>query len=971
MKAKKFWILAILVVVSSLILGIVAGAQDDRQGAGIPAVGPRGSVGPDVPLSDAEKKQFAKRVVVEGRTPTAVQAACERAVKEGVRVVLLPAGQYVFEREVRVPGGLTMLGEGAKTLCRTKGRSVHLFRVDGDNVRFTRLKLRGADTSPSTTNNTYGITVSGRQNIRIDHCELLGFSYATNFGSEATAQVDYCFIHHNLRDGLGYGVALYSGAYVLVIDNEFSQNRHSLASNGALDWSSPKRVGKYLHKPGVRKTHWEFIHNRVGSNDQSPYELCAVDTHPGMDGTFVVERNIFEDLRHGVGIRDGSGLIRGNVFQNLRTVTNFRPLVAISISYGTHNNIPVEGCMPHDIEVKDNVFLMREDVKYEKCSLGKAENITIEDKLVPETRVKRTAPTIPWLQEMGEDGVLRWREDQRRKKQHKVGKNPLVRLWDTGKLYAQKNPMHNAWKDRANWVLVPYGKTDYQPRGDLMLEGETFFLFLFTNKDDSVDLMAKIGEAGYKPNEIYKVHDTGRRNFGHGTMAVKILHNAAEEIVLEHAGEGRKDKQPVVTKYRVLAGKPWLEVRPVERVNQQGMHGKSRICAFVRKEGEDFILDAKREPFTEEVNLRAPEGTIGIINFSRRFRTDYDFMWFLTFPPGAEKHRLTYLGFHADPFWEDARSDRPSVGAQYAYMGEGGVFIGALNNKDNWKREEVGRKIEAGEVYQTDFEAPYPGEWKLIARIASDIEAAKGANISRDGGAEGEAKIELRGCLFPVDWGCYSGAGAAEWGVTAEEAHSGTKSVYMKITSHDERPITNNALTLGATTGYFGQDAFSASSDTTYYFSFWLKGKGFKRQLRVYGQGWKEPLGEASSRQELMTTLGSIMSTEEWTKYEGTFKTKPDTNKLALFIQAYGNEWDAPVGATLWIDDAYICKITKEASGRYIHKRVQIDKAGQAFVFRSPREGILDYILVYLWDRTEKTPKLLWTPMDVYRRAIK
>ncbi len=298
-------------------------------------------------------------------------------------------------------------------------------------------------------------------------------------------------------------------------------------------------------------------------------------------------------------------------------------------------------------------------------------------------------------------------------------KRPVVRLWDTGKLYTQKNPMHDAWKNRANWVLVPYGTTDYQPRGDLMIEGETFYLFLFTNKDDSVDLMAKIGDAGYKPNEIYKVHDTGRRNFGHGTTAVKILHNAAEKIVVEHAGEGQKDKQPVVTIYHVLAGKPWLEVRPVERVNQQGMHGKSRICAFVKKEGEDFILDSKREPFTEEVIIPAPEGTIGIINFSRRFRTDYDFMWFMAFPPGVEKHPLTYLGFHADPFWEDARSDRPSVGAQYAYMGQGGVFIGVLNAKDNWKREDVGHRLAAGENYRTRFRAPYPGRWKLVARLDS------------------------------------------------------------------------------------------------------------------------------------------------------------------------------------------------------------------------------------------------------------
>ena len=384
----------------------VTGASSDRSlGANGPDVGPRGPVGPDVPLADAEKKHLARRITVQARAAAAVQAACDRAAKDGVRVVFLPAGQYVFDKEVHVPGGLTLLGEGAKTVCRAKGTSVHLFRADGDGVRFTRLKLQGADTSINTSNNTYGIDVSGKQNVRIDHCELLGFSYATNFGSEATAQIDHCHIHHNLRDGLGYGVAIYSGAYVLITDNEFNQNRHSLASNGALDWSSPRRVGKYLHKPGVRKTHWEFIHNRVGSNDQSHYELCAVDTHPGMDGSFVVENNLFENLRHGIGIRDGSGLIRWNLFRNLRGKP-FRKFIAISIAYGTHNNVPVEGCMPHDIRVERNVFL-KEGAKYETYSLGKAENILIEGELAPKTKAKRPAPPpLPLLVPMNSAGKL-------------------------------------------------------------------------------------------------------------------------------------------------------------------------------------------------------------------------------------------------------------------------------------------------------------------------------------------------------------------------------------------------------------------------------------------------------------------------------------------------------------------------------------------------------------------------------------
>ncbi len=112
-----------------------------------------------------------------------------------------------------------------------------------------------------------------------------------SFGEEATAQMDRCVIHPNLREGLGSGGAIDSGADVLVTDNEFNQYRHSLASNGTLDWSSGQRLGKVLRKPGGRKSHWEFIPNRVGSNDQSPNVLRAVDTHPGMKGILEMDQN--------------------------------------------------------------------------------------------------------------------------------------------------------------------------------------------------------------------------------------------------------------------------------------------------------------------------------------------------------------------------------------------------------------------------------------------------------------------------------------------------------------------------------------------------------------------------------------------------------------------------------------------------------------------------------------------------------
>jgi hypothetical protein len=57
-------------------------------------------------------------------------------------------------------------------------------------------------------------------------------------------------------------------------------------------------------------------------------------------------------------------------------------------------------------------------------------------------------------------------------------------------------------------------------------------------------------------------------------------------------------------------------------------------------------------------------------------------------------------------------------------------------------------------------------------------------------------------------------------------------------------------------------------------------------------------------------------------------------------------------------------------AGRYVHTRVKIAKAGEPLVFRSPAAGMLDYVVVYLWDRTEQTPRSLWTSMDVYREAV-
>lgn len=125
--------------------------QTVRKEAGIPAAGPRGLFGRDVPLSDAENRQFANRITVEGQTAEAVQAVCERAAKDRGVLFQHPhkgvhEGFYMDPQSYRL------------TIAITRDKSYRITKVDrkdlnyptsgdkssGKKVTFTIVTLKGA-----------------------------------------------------------------------------------------------------------------------------------------------------------------------------------------------------------------------------------------------------------------------------------------------------------------------------------------------------------------------------------------------------------------------------------------------------------------------------------------------------------------------------------------------------------------------------------------------------------------------------------------------------------------------------------------------------------------------------------------------------------------------------------------------------------------------------------------------------------
>jgi hypothetical protein len=111
------------------------------------------------------------------------------------------------------------------------------------------------------------------------------------------------FIHHNARDGLGYGVTVNSGGYATIEANLFDHNRHAIASNGSPYTGYIARYNYVLE----------------GGYSQSGYWNQHVDVH-GSDGgyggvageTFDVWRNTFRgDQHYGIDSTRPAFMLRG------------------------------------------------------------------------------------------------------------------------------------------------------------------------------------------------------------------------------------------------------------------------------------------------------------------------------------------------------------------------------------------------------------------------------------------------------------------------------------------------------------------------------------------------------------------------------------------------------------------------------------------------------------------------------------
>lgn len=177
-------------------------------------------------------------------------------VSDGVKIdltgregLVIPAGVTLAGgRGVGNTPGALLFTRQLQTFKEPVYANVVLLRTGGDNVRITGLRLRGPDPELRTVEmiqlsnagtyytvqNSDGIECT-HAGLEVDNCELWGWSHAAVYlksTGQTTARIHHNNIHHNQREGLGYGVSLNNNAQAVIEANIFDWNRHAIADSG-------------------------------------------------------------------------------------------------------------------------------------------------------------------------------------------------------------------------------------------------------------------------------------------------------------------------------------------------------------------------------------------------------------------------------------------------------------------------------------------------------------------------------------------------------------------------------------------------------------------------------------------------------------------------------------------------------------------------------------------------------------------
>jgi len=311
-------------------------------------------------------------------TDEAVQAAVTSLNTNGI--VHLPAGTYLFDRQVQLRDGIVIEGEGRdKTIITQPGGSGKAFTLGGNNTRITGLKVMNIsdDTVWPVAIEMSVANRHGYKNLYVDSCEfehmqqvIKGTYLASGANlTGASAFFENNVIHNNDYPGMGYGFSSEMGSYTVAKNNTFYTNRHSVEGGGRSGGSSNNYV--YISY----KSGYDLIGNTFeGPNSPRGNNSIDVasDMHMSGRGRIRIVDNTYKNIKYGIGLHDGWGEIKNNTFQNVGYVNTSGSSYIITLTKDSHNGYDGNNCIDYldpnltgrevckgafNFDIKDNIFI--------------------------------------------------------------------------------------------------------------------------------------------------------------------------------------------------------------------------------------------------------------------------------------------------------------------------------------------------------------------------------------------------------------------------------------------------------------------------------------------------------------------------------------------------------------------------------------------------------------------------------------
>ena len=225
----------------------------------------------DTLVSSLKSAQMGDVIYVEEDANIDMTGACSTNISDGVTLAS-------NRGEDGSPGG---------RIYQTTG-GTQLFRVYGENVRITGLRIEGPHKDVDVPDPTNVMLFTQSLNLEVDNCEIFGWSDAAigiagTSGSDTKTggYIHHNYIHHNQAAGLGYGVVLSNGGVALIEANYFDYCRHAISGTGEA------RVG-YEARYNICGLNWI-------STSPHQFDMHGITTGSGAiaGGTIKVYHNTF------------------------------------------------------------------------------------------------------------------------------------------------------------------------------------------------------------------------------------------------------------------------------------------------------------------------------------------------------------------------------------------------------------------------------------------------------------------------------------------------------------------------------------------------------------------------------------------------------------------------------------------------------------------------------------------------------